>query len=196
MDLLGFQSGSGISSSITLSVGSTFGGIAGDGWTILDLAEQQEDMDDHVNGAVAASGWTSRRHPGGSQRLHGSGRFRSKLLAASGMPTTQFIWTIVDNDPNGQNTFSSGTRNADGSITSTTSDAGFSLVNVKHLATVAVGSNLTFTEGQTSPVVLEIARDLLSDTESINSVVLSLPGTQALSNDKIGFLNAAGTDSS
>ena len=188
-DMLGFQSGSGISNSITLSVGSTFGGIAGDGST-FSILQSGGTWTITSTGAVTA---TNADFEAASREV--------AFMEAAGLDPTadgpdtvrQFIWTIVDNDPTGHNTFSSGTRNADGSITSTTSDAGFSLVNVKHLATVAVGNNLTFVEGQTSPVVLE-SRVTFSDTDNITSVVLSLPGTQALSNDRIGFLNAAGTD--
>ena len=159
--MLGFQSGSGISSSITLSVGSTFGGIAGDG-SKFSILQSGGTWTITSTGAVAAT----------NSDFEAASREVAFMEAAGFDPTSdggdtarQFIWTIVDNDPNGQNTFSSGTRNADGSITSTTSDAGFSLVNVKHLATVAVGNNLTFIEGQTTPVVLEL-RVTFSDTES------------------------------
>ena len=183
--MLGFKSGSGISSTITLSVGSTFGGIAGDGSTFT-ISQSGGTWTIKSTGTVAA----------GNGDFEAASREVAFMEAAGHDPTAggadpnrQFIWTVVDNNTNtSQNTFVSGTRNADGSITSNTGDAGFSLVNVQHSATVSAGNTQNYLEGGGSVIIEPLVT--FGDTDTITQAQVALPATEFQSStDSIGFLS-------
>ncbi|MBW0002241.1 MAG: hypothetical protein JO216_02035, partial [Hyphomicrobiales bacterium] len=198
-DTIGFVNGAGpLSTTITLTSGSTFGGIAGDGSkfqisraggtltiTALSIAVPGNNNID-FEAASREVAYLNNTDP-------------TSFNSAFGVDARRdFIWNITDsNTAAGQNVFASGTRKADGTIIPTANDPsganiGGSIISVFHKAPVIGASGtVTFTGASTpSPVVLD-SGFTLADSDAIKNATVSI-GSGFLAGDTLTFGAVAG----
>ena len=113
----------------------------------------------------------------------------------------QVIWKITDKNTD-VNTFVSGTVNANGSITSTTGDSGFSFISVSAPSSITGtnGVTVTYTEGQSGATPLDTLISI-NDPINLKSATVAVAGFMAgdqlqlgsVTGATLGALTSAGT---
>ena len=141
-----------LSTTITLAAGRTFGGIAGDG-SQFQISRAGGTLTITSIGAVAA---TNLDFEAASREVAFTEQTGIDPTAGGTDTFRQVIWKITDKNTD-VNTFVSGTVNANGSITSTTGDSGFSFISVSAPSSITGtnGVTVTYTEGQSGATPLD-----------------------------------------
>ena len=197
-DIIGFLNGTNpLSTTITLTAGSTFGGIAGDG-SQFQISRAGGTLTITSIGAVAA---TNLDFEAASREVAFTEQTGIDPTAGGTDTFRQVIWKITDKNTD-VNTFVSGTVNANGSITSTTGDSGFSFISVSAPSSITGtnGVTVTYTEGQSGATPLDTLISI-NDPINLKSATVAVAGFMAgdqlqlgsVTGATLGALTSAGT---